>query len=154
MSFHSGSSARRVLIGCTALSLLGVASVFVDYGLARGALWAEDRSSLRQEFSQALLAFAFGKPEPAAALAIPLEPAPQAAPMPELAAPARSHRPPLLPHASETAAEEPIYAASLTPAPALEADRLLPEPGGRGAAGDESGGDEPSPGETLSLIHI
>ena len=40
---------RRALIACTAMSLLGVVSALVDYGLGHGLLWSSQRSSLSQE---------------------------------------------------------------------------------------------------------
>jgi spore germination cell wall hydrolase CwlJ-like protein len=49
MSFRPEGSMRRALIACTAVSLLGVISAFLDYGLSHGLLWASGKTDLRHE---------------------------------------------------------------------------------------------------------
>jgi spore germination cell wall hydrolase CwlJ-like protein len=58
MSFRPESGMRRVLMACTALSLLGVLSALVDYSLAHGALRSSLRGELGHHFAR-LIAEAF-----------------------------------------------------------------------------------------------
>lgn len=52
MSVRPQTGMWRILLACTALSLLGVFSAFVDYGLSNGLLWSEEKSGFRQEVSR------------------------------------------------------------------------------------------------------
>jgi spore germination cell wall hydrolase CwlJ-like protein len=52
MSFRPENGMRRVLIACTAVSLLGVLSALLDYSFAHGALRSSLRGDLRQEFAR------------------------------------------------------------------------------------------------------
>jgi spore germination cell wall hydrolase CwlJ-like protein len=68
MSLRPESRVRRVIIACTAMSLLGVLSALLDYGLSHNLLWASGKTGLPRELSRlgsALLASA----QPAAAMA-------------------------------------------------------------------------------------
>jgi hypothetical protein len=67
MSFRPESGMRRVLIACTALSLLGVLSALVDYSLAHGALRSSLRGELGQQFAR-LIAEVFPTSERATAM--------------------------------------------------------------------------------------
>jgi hypothetical protein len=52
MSFCPESRLRGVLFACTAMSLLGVFSALLDYGLSRGLLWSGGGAGLRQELAR------------------------------------------------------------------------------------------------------
>jgi len=52
MRFRSENPMRRVLIGCTAVSVLGVMSALLDYGLSHGLLWSPGNSGLRPELTR------------------------------------------------------------------------------------------------------
>ena len=52
MSFRPENGMRRVLIACTALSLLGVLSALLDYSFAHGALRSSIQSGLGRELAQ------------------------------------------------------------------------------------------------------
>jgi hypothetical protein len=68
MSPRPESRVRRVIIACTAMSLLGVLSALLDYGLSRNLLWSTGKTGLPQELARlgsALLASS----QPAAAMA-------------------------------------------------------------------------------------
>ncbi len=54
MSFRTKSPMGRVLIACTAMSVLGVGCALTDYGLSRGLLWRPAGEGLRNEFARAV----------------------------------------------------------------------------------------------------
>ncbi len=52
MSFRPESRTRRALIACTAISLLGVVSALLDYGLSHELLWSSGRGGLAPELAR------------------------------------------------------------------------------------------------------
>ena len=68
MSFRPENGMRRVLMACTALSLLGVLSALLDYSLAHGALRSSVQGGLRQELTHLLSELLPGREDAAMAL--------------------------------------------------------------------------------------
>ena len=68
MSLRPESRVRRVIIACTAMSLLGVLSALLDYGLSHNLLWSAGKTGLPQELARLASALR-ASPQPAAARA-------------------------------------------------------------------------------------
>jgi spore germination cell wall hydrolase CwlJ-like protein len=68
MSFRPEHGMRRVLIACTALSLLGALSALLDYSFARGVLRSSVQDGLRYELPRLLAALLPGRAATAVAL--------------------------------------------------------------------------------------
>jgi spore germination cell wall hydrolase CwlJ-like protein len=69
MSFRPEHGMRRVLIACTALSLLGALSALLDYSFARGVLRSSVQEGLRHELPRLIAGLLPGR----AAMAVALE---------------------------------------------------------------------------------